>query len=197
MMCYSAAQGESEPWQALHSSGNENQQLGVLWSSGELPSGFCSGALSTQQQHTHIPNTSGNAFLHINTSFHKYPQEKAPAVTAQHSHQLNNPRFPSEALRQSDCYQPSGADPTDLGGYSLTSFPGSLSPRPAPAPSTPCTALGHHTPGQSAKEGAHGSEAARKERTWGTNAQGCLSEQWISLSYHMTCCSCSGTHDSM
>lgn len=103
-MCYSAAQGESEPWRTRHSSGNENQQLRVLWSSEELPSGeFCSGARSTHQQHTHILKTSGNAFLNINTSFHKYPQEKAPAVRAQHLQQLNTPRFPLEALRQCDC----------------------------------------------------------------------------------------------
>lgn len=41
------------------------------------------------------------------------------------------------------------------------------------------------------------SGAARKERTWGATTQGGLNEPWISLSYHMMCCSCSGTHDSV
>lgn len=57
-------------------------------------------AVAAQQQHMHILSTSGNAFLNINTSSQKQPRENT--ARAQHLYQLNNPTFPSEALRQND-----------------------------------------------------------------------------------------------
>lgn len=57
-MSYSAAQGGSEPWRALHNTGNENQQVRVLRNSEELPScKFCSGAISTERLSLLTSNT--------------------------------------------------------------------------------------------------------------------------------------------
>lgn len=107
MMSYSAAQGGSGPWRApttLEMRTNSSECFGTVRSC--LQAKFCPGAISTEavgthQQHVHILNRSGNAFLNIYTSLQKYSQEKA--VTAQHLYQLNKPSFPLEELRQNDC----------------------------------------------------------------------------------------------
>lgn len=196
--------GGSEPRRALHSCGDENAQLGGLWSSEQLPSGkFCSGALSTE----------GLSLLTSSTRTPWTDQAMPSWISTPHSTNIHRKRH--RRWQHSVCSNQ--ITPVYLGGmkanwllagkpgrpdrsrgYSLPSSAraGSLSP-PCPAPSAPCPArpvLSPVTAHRRAEEEGRGSRARREGRTWGTR---CLSEQRIPLSItwcvaaaleHMTQC---------